>query len=80
MAAEAVGTPAWFAAVAKANEENGDHMAEEEREGLSDFRRHASPELRQKLAAAFARFEAVHFAGVRPIDKDPKAYVEAHTP
>ena len=80
VSAEAVGTPAWFAAIAKANKENGDHMAEEEREGLSDFRRHASLEVRHTLAVAFARFEAVHFAGVRPVDKDPKAYVEAHAP
>lgn len=80
VAGQRVGTDAWFAAVAKANEENSDHMAEEEREGLSDFRQHASPELRQQLAVAFAKFEAVHFAGVAPVDKDPKAYVEAHAP
>jgi hypothetical protein len=55
-------------------------MAEEEREGLSDFRRHAALDLRHRLAVAFARFEAVHFAGVQPVDKDPQAYVEAHSP
>ena len=75
-----VGSPAWFAAVAAANKENGDHMAEEEREGLTDFRRTATLEARHKLAAAFAAFEATHFAGVKPVDKDPKAYVEAHSP
>ena len=36
------GTDSWYAAVAAANEANGDHMAEEEREGLTDFRRLAS--------------------------------------
>src|SRR5262249_21974462 len=34
-----VGSDAWFAAVAAANLANSDHMAEEEREGLTDFRR-----------------------------------------
>lgn len=76
----AVGSPAWFAAVAAANKENGDHMAEEEREGLTDFRRTATLQARHDLAVAFVRFEAVHFAGVEAVDKDPKAYVEAHSP
>jgi hypothetical protein len=80
VAEQPVGSPAWLAAVAKANKENGDHMAEEEREGLSDFRRHAALEVRQQLAVAFAKFEAVHFAGVQPVDKDPATYVEQHSP
>ena len=49
--------------------------AEEEREGLTDFRRRAGLQLRHALAVAFAAFEARHFAGVRPVDKDPEAYV-----
>jgi len=57
------------------NVANGDHMAEEEREGLTDFRRLAGLQLRHDLAVAFAAFEASHFAGVRPVDKDPAAYV-----
>ena len=72
-----VGGPEWFAAVAAANKENGDHMAEEEREGLTDFRRNADRETRHKLAVAFASWEARHFAGVEPVQKDPKAYVAA---
>ena len=75
----AVGSAAWFAAVAAANKENGDHMAEEEREGLTDFRLNAELEQRHELAVAFARFEAEHFAGVEAVDKDPKAYVAAHS-
>jgi hypothetical protein len=71
----ATGTPGWFDAVAAANAANGDHMAEEEREGLTDFRREASLRLRHELAVAFAAFEARHFAGVRPVDKDPEEYV-----
>ena len=57
------------------NKANGDHMAEEEREGLTDFRRAADLRLRHELAIAFAAFEARHFTGVRPVDKDPAAYV-----
>jgi hypothetical protein len=72
-----VGSGEWFAAVAAVNAANGDHMAEEEREGLTDFRRRAGLQLRHSLAVAFAAFEARHFAGVRPVDKDPEAYVHA---
>jgi hypothetical protein len=50
-------------------------MAEEEREGLTDFRREASLQLRHDLAVLFAAFEARHFAGVPPVDRDPAAYV-----
>ena len=70
-----VGSDGWFDAVAGVNLANGDHMAEEEREGLTDFRRHAGLELRHQLAVAFAAFEARHFAGITPVDKDPEAYV-----
>jgi hypothetical protein len=69
------GSSEWFAAVAGVNLANGDHMAEEEREGLTDFRRHAGLQLRHELAVAFAAFEARHFAGVAPVDKDPEGYV-----
>jgi hypothetical protein len=79
VADHAVGSSGWYAAVAKANKENGDHMAEEEREGLTDFRLNAAMDLRHTLAVRFAAFEAMHFAGVRAVDKDPKAYVAAHS-
>jgi len=71
----AVGSAEWFAAVAAANKENGDHMAEEEREGLTDFRRTADKETRHRLAIEFAAWEARHFEGVKPVQKDPKAYI-----
>jgi hypothetical protein len=70
-----VGTDAWFEAVAGANEANSDHMGEEEREGLTDFRRLASLQRRHELAVEFAAYEARHFAGVEPVDKDPETYV-----
>jgi hypothetical protein len=70
-----VGGDAWYAAVAAANLANSDHMAEEEREGLTDFRRLAALQRRHDLAVAFAAYEARNFAGVQPVDKDPAAYV-----
>ena len=73
-----VGSDGWFAAVAAANKANGDHMAEEEREGLTDFRRHASLSTRHELGVAFATFEARHVLGVEPVDKDPEEYIEAN--
>lgn len=70
-----VGSDSWYAAVAEANEANSDHMAEEEREGLTDFRRHTGLQLRHDLAVAFAAFEAAHISGVTPVDKDPESYI-----
>jgi hypothetical protein len=75
---EQVGRPEWFKAVAAANKANSDHMAEEEREGLTDFRQKASLQLRHDLAVAFASYEAGHVDGVTPVDKDPKRWVAEH--
>ncbi len=79
VAEHAVGSDGWYHAVAAANQANGDHMAEEEREGLTDFRRHTSLQTRHDLAVEFAAFEAAHLTGVEPQDKDPQAYVDEHT-
>jgi hypothetical protein len=70
-----VGSDGWLAAVAAANLANGDHMAEEEREGLTDFRRLAGLQQRHDLAIAFAAFEAQNFAGVPAVDRNPEGYV-----
>jgi hypothetical protein len=75
VAAHQLGSPDWRAAIAAVNVANGDHMAEEEREGLTDFRCRVSLQKRHDLAVAFAAFEARNFAGVRPVDKDPETYV-----
>jgi hypothetical protein len=50
-------------------------MAEEEREGLTDFRRLAGLQQRHNLAVAFAAYEARNVTGVQPVDKDPGEYV-----
>jgi hypothetical protein len=73
-----VGTPEWWAAVAAAREANDEHMAEEEREGIADFRANAPAGLRGALGRQFARFFEQHetTAGVNVADKDPERYVE----
>ena len=77
---EKVGSEAWFDALGACNKANGDHMAEEERQGLTDFRRHATLEERHDLGVRFAVFEAKHLTGVKPVDKDPKQWVKDHAP
>jgi hypothetical protein len=73
------GSAPWHKAVAAANKANGDHMAEEEREGLTDFRRHATLQLRHDLAVRFAAFEAHHVIGVPAKNKNPNVYVADNT-
>ena len=70
-----VGTDEWFSAVGAANLANSDHMAEEEREGLTDFRRLASLQRRHQLGVLFAAYQARNYAGVPPVDRDPASYI-----
>ena len=53
-------------------------MAEEEREALADFRRHASPQVRHDLGVEFAVYEAAHAGGIPLADEDPDRYVQDH--
>jgi hypothetical protein len=71
-----VGSDGWFDAVCKADLENSKHMAEEERQALADFRRSASVEERHRLGVRFLAFVSGHLMGVKPVDKDPDAYVK----
>ncbi len=75
-----VGTQDWWDGVFAAREANDEHMGEEEREALADFRRNADPRLRHELAVAFAVYEAAHADGhgVSSEDRDPQKYVEQH--
>lgn len=72
------GSVDWLRAVANVNEVNGDHMAEEERQGLTDFRRHVPRDERHTMAVAFAAFEAEHAGGIAAHDRDPAQYVREH--
>lgn len=71
-----VGSTEWFAAIAACNVANSDHMAEEERQGLADFRREASLDLRHELAVRFLAFQCTHLTGVAVVDKDAEDYIE----
>ena len=74
-----VGSHDWWQAVIDTRTANSDHMAEEEREALADFRRHADPRIRHELGIEFAVYEAAHAGGVPLEDKDPDRYVADRT-
>lgn len=57
------GSDAWWEAVGKARSENSDHIAEEEREALPDFRANADDNLRARLGREFEDFKAAHPRG-----------------
>lgn len=78
VASHRVGTKAWFKAVGEANVVNSNHMGEEERQGMTDFRLNADLKTRHGLGVKFATFMAQNLSGVRPVNKDPQAYVEKH--
>lgn len=74
-----IGSPQWWDGVWKARTANSEHMAEEEDEGLPDFRRNAPLSLREDLGHQFLKFKADH-ANSRDVDtsdKDPQGYVNA---
>jgi hypothetical protein len=73
-----VGTEQWWAAVGRTRLANDDHMREEEREGLSDFRRYAPIGLREALGQQYSEFMARHptTIGLPITDRDPNRYVE----
>jgi hypothetical protein len=73
------GSDAWWDAVRDAREANGDHMAEEERDDLADFRRYADLDHRHRIAEQFVVFEARHAQGISSEDHDPGSYVREHS-
>jgi hypothetical protein len=72
---ERVGSDAWWRAVTECRIANSDHMAEEERQDLADFRRHADLQTRHDIAVAFIAYENAHAYGITPVDEDPEEYV-----
>lgn len=75
------GTKVWYEAVGKARTENGEHIDEEEREALPDFRKSASAQVRHELAMAWLRFYYEHPAGkgVDTSDKDADSYIDENS-
>ena len=70
------GSDAWWEAVDKANYQNSEHLAEEERQGLTDFRRHVPLEERVKLGVKFLAFESEHSGHYERKEKDPDDYIK----
>lgn len=73
-----LGSAEWWAAVGEARKANDEHMGEEEREGLSDFRRHVSADLLESLGRQYRDFMAKHptTEGLDIVDRDPQTYVD----
>jgi hypothetical protein len=69
------GSDEWWAAVYEARVANSDHMAEEEREDLADFRQHADLQTRHDIGLRFIAFENAHADGVPLHEPDPEQYV-----
>lgn len=80
---ETAGADAWWRAVDDARVENSEHMGEEERGALADFRRSVDADRRHELGREFVVF----LAGRTRLDvprnyagPDPDDYIEEHAP
>ncbi len=73
---EKVGSDAWWKCVDKCNYHNSEHMSEEERQGLTDFRRRVPLEKRVELGLQYLAFETGHSGEYDREEKNPKAYIE----
>lgn len=81
VAGQTPGSEAWWEAVRHARETNGDHMAEEERDILPDFRDNVDGERREALGMQWLEFHDDHEGaeGLSGEDKDPEAFVAEHS-
>lgn len=75
-----LGSPAWWDVVGRARTENSKHIAEEEREALSDFRLNVDVAGREELGQRWLEFRAEHdgLRGLEPVDKEPDDYIRQH--
>jgi hypothetical protein len=73
-----IGAKAWVEAVGEANVVNSKHMGEEERQGLTDFRRTADIQTRHDLGVQFLAFVMANITGVKSVNKDPETYIKKH--
>lgn len=73
---EEVGSDAWWKCVDQCNYQNSKHMSEEERQGLTDFRRRVPREERVRLGLQYLAFEAAHSGEYRRQEKDPDTYIK----
>ena len=75
-----VDSEAWWEAVGAARTENSDHIAEEEREALPDFRANVSMDERARLGREFEEFRYAHPTG-EDVDhpRDAQRYIAEHS-
>ena len=76
------GSKPWWDAVANAQQTNGDHMAEEEREFMPEFKAAVEESRRDELGTEWLRLhdEHEHARGLSGEDADPQAVVDADAP
>jgi hypothetical protein len=74
------GSSEWWDGVNTARESNSDHMAEEERGAIADFRTSADPASRAEIGAAWIAFIAEHPGreGIDETNKEPGDYIAEH--
>lgn len=78
---EAMATEAWWDAVMECRKANDEHLAEEERDVIPDFREHSDEDLRSELGVRWAAFHAEHRGGrgISGSDIEPETYIEANS-
>ncbi|HEY5247140.1 MAG TPA: hemerythrin domain-containing protein, partial [Dermatophilaceae bacterium] len=71
------GSDAWWQAVLECRKANDEHLAEEERDVIPDFREHSDEALRSRLGTEWVVFHAEHRAalGIPGVDLDPQEYI-----
>jgi iron-sulfur cluster repair protein YtfE (RIC family) len=77
----ASGTDFWWAAVQACRKANDEHLAEEERDVIPDFRLHTDVTVRWELGTRWQAFHAEHAAarGISGEDVDPSSFVTANS-
>ena len=75
-----VGSNEWWSAVRKARKTNSDHMAEEERGALADYRSRSDAMERRKMADQFDSFKERHSGGrgLEMDNRDADRYIAEH--
>ena len=82
VAGHEVGSTSWWDAVATAQQVNGDHMAEEEREFIPTFKESVDADRRDELGMEWLKLHDEHddAQGLSGEDADPQAVVDADAP
>ena len=77
-----LGSDTWWEAVRRAQQVNGDHMAEEEREFIPEFKDSVDAERRDELGMQWLRLhdEHEHARGLSGQDADPQEVVDKDVP